>query len=164
MAAPITEYVTYAEVRSALGVSDEELADSTLALNMYSLALDAALKRIHAALPADFAVIKEKDEAARTQPEKDVFDAVQLFAVYQVALELTGLPLFSPKQVTDGKAGFSRYADSPYKETVKMARARFDLYQTALMNLYAAFKSVSAPIARTWIGGGTPTSDPVTGT
>lgn len=164
MVAPITDYTTYAEVRSALGVPVDELADPTLALNMYALALDAALKRISAALPADYQAIKIKTEETRTAPESDVLNAVQLFAVYQVATELTGLPLFSPKQVTDGKAGFSRYADSPYKEAAKQARLKFDLYQTALMNFYATFKSSSAPVARNWMGGGAPATDPVLGT
>lgn len=164
MAAPITDYTTYAEIRSALGVSDEELEDTTLALNMYALALDAALKRIGTALPADYAVIKAKIESARSGAEADVLDAVQLFTVYQIAAELTGLPLFSPKQITDGKAGFSRYADSPYKEAIKQVRQKLDLYQTSLMNFYAVFKSSSAPAARIWLGRGTPTGDPVLGT
>jgi hypothetical protein len=164
VAEPIIEYTTYAEVRSALGVSDEELEDSTLALNMYALALDAALKRISATLPADYGVIEAKDATARSTAEQNVFDAVRLFSVYQIAAELTGLPLFSPKQVTDGKAGFSRYADSPYKEAIKQVRQKLDLYQNSLMSVYASFKSSSTPATRVWMGGGTPTTDPVLGT
>jgi hypothetical protein len=153
VAEPIIEYTTYAEVRSALGVSDEELEDSTLALDMYALALNAALKRISAALPADYATIEAKDAPTRSIAEQDVFDAVRLFSVYQIAAELTGLPLFSPKQVTDGKAGFSRYADSPYKEAIKQVRQKLDLYQTSLMSVYASFKSSSTPATRIWMGG-----------
>jgi hypothetical protein len=83
-----------------------------------------------------------------------------------VAVQLSSsLPLFSPKQVGDGKAGFSRYADSPYKEAIKNAQQKFDRYRARLELKYATFKATTSTAATRRYGGGVaPTSDPVTGT
>ena len=40
MSRPITEYTTYDDVRAALGVSVDDLEDSTLALDLYADMLD----------------------------------------------------------------------------------------------------------------------------
>lgn len=160
----LSDYTTYAECRAALGTNVDELEDATLALQMYELGLVADLEDIDAALPADYVVIAEKSVETRTALEVAVFDAVRLFAPFSVAVQLaSSLPLFSPKQITDGKSGFARYADSPYKEATKSAKEKFDRYRGRLATKYAAFKSLSAPLeVRPFLRGTPPTSDPVT--
>lgn len=161
----LTDYTTYAEIRAALGVSDEEIDDATLGLNMYERGLVADLEDINTALPASYATILAKAENVRTASETAVFEALQLFAPFAIAKQLaSSLPLFSPKQISDGKAGFSRYADSPYKETIKTVEKLFDRYRARLETKYAAFGGGAATtVVRDFGGAASPTTDPVTG-
>jgi hypothetical protein len=163
--APITEYTTPSEVRAVLGVNVDELPDATLALPMYARALQAALEGIAVDLPTDYATIAAKVEGDRTVPEQRVFDTAALYATYQIAVQLaSSLPIFSPKQITDGKSGFSRYADSPYKEAVREARAKYEEYAKLLGTHYGAFNGTGTTVTRSYFSGAQPTSDPVTGT
>ena len=76
------------------------------------------------------------------------------------------MPLFSPKDVTDGKAAFSRYADSPYKEVIKRVEQLYGKYKARLEAAYAANNAGSAPsiTPRPYFNVSVPDSDPVTGT
>jgi hypothetical protein len=161
----LTDYTTYAECRAALGTNADEIEDATLALPMYELGLVADFEDIHASLPADYLTIAAIAPETRTAAEKAVYEAARLFAPFSVAVQLaSSLPLFSPKQITDGKAGFARYADSPYKEATKRAKEQFDRHRGRLATKYATYKSSSAPTAlRPFLRGIAPTSDPVTG-
>lgn len=162
---PLTDYTTYAEVRAALGTNDEEIEDVTLALPMYELGLVADLEDVSAALPADYTAVAAIDEASRTAVQKAFYEAVRLFAPYSVAGQLaSSLPLFSPKQVTDGKAGFSRYADSPYKQAIDNAKKLFDRYRTRLADKYAGLSSGSSALDfRPFMSVVSPVTDPVVG-
>jgi hypothetical protein len=161
----LTDFTTYDEVRASLGTNPDELADVTLALPLYARGLVADLEDIAALLPTDYATVLAINEGTRTAKEQALVDAVQLFAPYSVAAQLSSsLPLFSPKQVTDGKAGFSRYADSPYKTSIDNAKKMFDRFRARLVVKYADYKSASSTaIVRPYGGGVSPTSDPVTG-
>lgn len=162
----ITDFTTYSEIRATLGVDDEELPDTTLALEMYLSGLRVELKQIGAALPAEFVVIRDKDEAARTASEADVYDAVRLFAPYEVAVQLsTSLPLFAPKTITDGKAGVTRDASSPYKVAIEQCNAAYWRFRANLIDKYGVFKSASVAIVlRPFFSVVAPTTDPVTNT
>lgn len=162
----ITDYTTYAEIRAVLGVNVDELPDATLGLAVYAHALNIELEQIGEALPEDFATIKAKAENDRTEAEKKVYQGVLTFAPYSIAVQLaSSLPLFSPKQVTDGKAAVTRYADSPYRQTIERCLADYDRFKTYLKEKYAAYKSSSSSTAqRPFFSVSAPDSDPVTGT
>src|SRR4051812_45297778 len=110
---PLTPFTTNEQVRSVLGVSEDELIDETLNLPIYELNLRYELGEVSGSLAADFVTIAALDETTWTDKQKGFVDAVKLFSPYAVSVQLeTSLPLFSPKEITDGKASLVRYTDS----------------------------------------------------
>src|SRR5258706_8040490 len=115
----LTDYTSYAEVRAVLGVAEDEIDDATLGLGVYSLNLLAELEDIADALPEDYAIVLAITGGDRTEVQRKLYNAVQLFAPYAVGKQLaSSLPIFSPHAITDGKSGFTRYSDSPYKTAI----------------------------------------------
>lgn len=161
----LTLYTSYDDIRAALGVSNEELEDATLSLQLYEFNLIAELEDISLDLPSDFATVA--GDTQRDEDSERLYQSVRLFSTYAVSSQLaSSLPLFSPKDVTDGKAGFSRYSDSPYKETIKEIKRLFDRYRGRVVNSYASWNASTAPTTttRTYFAVVSPASDPVTGT
>lgn len=158
-------YTTYDDIRAALGVSSDEIEDATLSLALYELNLTSEFEDIDLSLESTYATVSAL--TSRTDVQERFLQATRLFSTYAVAYQATtSLPLFSPKDITDGKAAFSRYADSPYKEVIKRVEQFYGKYKSRLEQALAANNAVSAPsIAyRPYLSVGVPTSDPVTGT
>lgn len=158
----LTDYTTYDDIRAALGVSDDDLPDSVLALPLYSAVLTQEFEDIDLDVESTYVAT----ELLNTPTAQDVrfMKACELFATYAVAKQLTAaLPLFAAKQVTDGKAQISRF-DNPYKDVVTQVIAQ---YEKARARLVAAFADVSAGttvlIAKSYFGVISPSVDPVTG-
>lgn len=106
----ITTYTTYDQIRATLGVSDEEIEDTTLALEAWSTNLDFTLDEFSEELVPAYDLIAAKAENTRTADEKKVYAATRLFATYVVAEDLLkSLPMFSFKRLTDGKAEAERF-------------------------------------------------------
>lgn len=163
--ATLTEYTSYAEVRAVLGVSPEELEDATLALAVYSAALTADIEDVNLGIPDQFAAVAAVAADSRTPDQVRFYDTVRLFATYAVARQLSSsLPLFGPKDISDGKASFSRFADSPYKATIAEVRNQFDRLRTRLDTAYSKLSAGQASsVALNVLSiAGLPT-DPVTG-
>ena len=157
----ITDYTTYADVRAALGVSDDELSDETLGLEIYASALLLDLEDVNVALPAAYAALPG---SGRTEAQERFFVTSRLFATYAVARQLTSaLPMFGPKDITDGKAGVTRFSDSPYKETIKKVQAEYDRYRTRLEKSYAGLSSGTFTLTiPTFLSVASPDTDPIT--
>lgn len=127
----VSDFTSYDDIRAALGVSDEELSDETLSLPVYEQALLVEFDDIDLTL-AD-TLIAALDSETPNDAQKRFIRAGQLFATYAVAQQLTSsLPLFAPKSLGDGKANMSRFADSPYRDTVRKICAMFDKYKVHL--------------------------------
>lgn len=93
--------------------------------------------------------------------------ATSLFATYAVAKQLTvSLPLFSPKEIGDGKAHMTRYAQDPYKATIDAVLSEYEKTRNRLVAAYNAVKltTTEAPTLRTYFSSVLSGSDPVTGT
>lgn len=161
----ITSYTSYDEVRAVLGVSTDELEDATLALTLYDYGLQAELNEISANLSADFATVSGIDFTSRTTVQQWFFQTTQVFAAYSVARQAgSGLPLFGPKDISDGKATVSRFADAPYKAVLARVDSEYNKARTRLESAYASFNSsTSTPIARSYFKASGLTTDPVTG-
>jgi hypothetical protein len=109
-------YTTYDEIRAALGVSDTELPDTVLALPMYNVFAANVLEDVHANLADDFAAMSALPSPTAAQSR--FIDLVKLYVLFGIAKQLTtSLPLFSVSQLSDGRAGFSRY-DEAYKDLI----------------------------------------------
>lgn len=161
----LTDYTSYDEVRAVLGVSVDEIADATLDLGVYSLNLLAELEDISETLPEDYAIVSDIDGGNRTEKQRKLYNAVQLFAPYAAGKQLaSSLPLFSPKAVTDGKSGFTRYSDSPYKHAIDNCFKQYSANRQRLVDAYASFQDTSAELSpRPYLTVSVPTTNPVTG-
>lgn len=162
----LLDYTTFEDVRAALGVSPDEIEDSTLSLSLYEFSLSAAIRAVSAGLTADFATVDAKVPNTLTSIEEILIECMTLFATYAVARELlTSLPLFSPKEITDGKAAVTRYSINPYKDTMARVEAQYTRYRDALVTAYADYKSTSTTtnVAPVLLFVGQPSFDPVTG-
>jgi hypothetical protein len=158
-------YTTYDDIRAALGVSSDEIEDATLSLSLYELNLTAELEDVDLLLESEYATVAAL--SSRTTVQDRFLQAARLFATYAVAYQATtSLPLFSPKDISDGKATVSRYADSPYKEVNKKVEQLYGKYRAKLEAAFAASTAGSAPsiTARPYLSVAVPDSDPVTGT
>jgi hypothetical protein len=162
----LTEFTSYDEVRSALGVSIDEIGDAELALPLYELGLKVDLKSISNALITSYTTAKATPPGQRTGEEEDLVSAVHLFATYSVARQLTtSLPLFSPKEIGDNKALMVRYSTDPYKEVIKRINERYDQYRTYVDTVYAAFATTTVTkTKRPYFAVATSTTNPITGT
>jgi hypothetical protein len=164
----LTDYTSFNDIRAALGVSSEEIEDATLSLDLYEFGLISDLDEVDQGdlIQAEFAAVKLVEEGVRTAAQSKFFRAMTLFCTYSVARELTtSLPLFSPKEHTDGKAAFNRYADNPYKETIAAVRSGYERYKTRLIAAYAGLNPAVATVTSVipLMTVSSPSSDPVTG-
>lgn len=159
------------DIRAALGVSEDELTDATISLPLYENGLIGALEDLADEVGADASgaidTVIAKAPADRSADEARLARAAQAFATYSTARVLcTTLPLFSPKDITDGKAAISRFAQDPYKEVIKGVAAQYEVWRTRLAKAVAAINqsTVAAPQMPTLFSIVSPSSDPVTGT
>lgn len=161
----LTDYTTYDEIRASLGVSSDEIEDTTLGLAMYSDYLDLELDDIDSDIASQFTTVKAIAEGSRTAAEARFYKATTLFAVYAVARQLTvSLPLFSPKDISDGKATLGRYADSPYRETIKRVKDEYEKFRVRLKDTFDALNATTTtPVTRSYMGVSSPDTDVVTG-
>lgn len=109
----LTDFTTYPEIRTVLGVSDDEISDAELALPIR----EAELWMDFDAVSPNLIDIHElyKNAPSPTPPQRRIVRAVPVFAAYSVARRLlVSLPIFAPKKITDGRAELERIAD-PYK-------------------------------------------------
>lgn len=161
----LTDYTSYAEVRSVLGVEDDELTDGILSLDLYASGLLTELEEVDTGLPTDFATVAAIDPASnRTAAQRRFYDATRNFATYGVAFQLsTSLPMFGPKEISDSKSLVSRFTDSPYKETNRMVKEKYDQWKARLEKAYSEFKSAdTTPTRRLYLVASTLSTDPVT--
>lgn len=173
----LTTYVPeFHDVRALLGVSDDELSDTTIGLRVFYRSLiesfneiDEELEQTSGTLVSEFAEVAQIANASRTADQQRFFENVQSYASFYVANDIApSLPQFSPKTITDGKAMIQRHADSPYKVTQEaltrgLARALSRLkraYQTQL----GQTPSSSAIEPSSIFEIGVPDADPVLGT
>lgn len=163
----LTEYTSFNDIRAALGVSDDEIDDATLSLPLYSLNLASELDDVSPTLQSSFDAIREVAPADQTDNQKRLNRDVRLFATYAVAQHLTSsLPLFSPREFSDGKASFGRYQQNPYKDVIKAIDANYNKFKLKVIEVLALLNSeqTAAVAPRTFLIGVSSTRDPITGT
>ena len=108
----ITDYTSFEDVRAALGVSEEEIADGTLELESFATLLDEDLREINAGLPAIFLSLAA-DEANWTANQRRLVGLIKLYATYAIAFRLLdSSELFGFLRVADGRASTERVPDA----------------------------------------------------
>lgn len=160
----LTAFTSYADIRAALGVGIAEIPDAVISLPLYENNLGVELDKLSLSMEADF--VAATALAVKTANQTRFLRSVQLFATYAVARQLTGsLPLFSPKEVHDGKASMVRYASSPYEATIKAVKEGFETYKAVTVAAYALVNTATSADAtlRPYLSVVAPSYDPVTG-
>lgn len=158
---------TFQDIRAALGVSEDEIEDTTLSLDVYALNLEAEMRDFGPTFFSDFEGVLLKSLADRTSDETWFLQMAKLFATYTVANQLTAsLPLFSPKEISDGKASIGRYAGNPYQDVIKAVSVQYNQARQRLETAYAGLKATTRTARATpvYLGRGPSGYDPVTGT
>ena len=158
----LLDYTSYDEIRAVLGVSDEELEDTTLALPIYAQKLGFELEDISVNLET----VYETARAAATPStlQTKLLNAVQVFAAYAIAKHLLGsASLFAPRRVGDGRAETERVTD-PF-ETLRddVEAAYLSLKQRVSAALVGLGEQVGAATSRTYTAAAGLPADNVTG-
>jgi len=161
----LTDYTTYDEIRAVLGVSTDELEDEVLALPLYASHLQGELEDVALALPSAYIAVITIPEASRTDVQQRFALATALFSAYAVAKQLSAsLPLFSPKDITEGKASVARFGNDPYKVVIAAVQKDYDRLRMRLNAAYAAQQSLALNVtARSYLSVAVPGNNPVTG-
>lgn len=161
----LLDYTTYEDVRATLGVSDDELENETLALEVYSNHLGEELYDVSKTLDTLYRDIKAKAEGARTSQEERVYKLVRAFSTYAVARQVgTALPMLAPKSLSDGKATMSRFSSDPYKKVLENIREQYDIARGRLLTAVDDLSSLSrVTVARTLFSRSGSGYNPVTG-
>lgn len=162
MSFQITEFTSYADVRAALGVSEDDLEDTTLGLNLYADMLEVEFEDVSATFMATYETAK--GASSPTEAQARFLKATRLFATYAIAKHCCGsLPLFAAKDVTDSKASITRF-DSPYRDTVKSVLDQYGRVRTRLATAMAALAApTTLSVAKTYFSVVSPATDPITG-
>jgi hypothetical protein len=161
----LEDYISFDDVRAALGVSDDEITDATLSLDLYAFNLVAELEGISLTLTADYAAQKETSPSGWTEDQTRFHQSVRIFSAYAVAKQATtALPLFSPKEQTDGKAAVVRFAQNPYKDTINGVLMAYDAARARLVSAYGAITSLTpVTVSRPYFSVASPTYNPILG-
>jgi hypothetical protein len=161
----LTDYTSEDQVRAALGVSEFELEDGTINLEVYTTGLKEDLYEVDPGLVSRYEEVSALDEEARTPQQARFYSLTRLFSTYSVARQLGGaLSMFAPKTLGDSKASFSRHADSPYKDTLLQVNKLFEQNRVRLSEAYKTLvSSETARSQRVYLAGIAPAVDPVTG-
>lgn len=161
--AGLTDLTSYDDVRAALGVTIDELSDSTIALPLYENSLAGDLDSISEDLADRF--MAAKAASPQTKAEQKLVRCTQVFATYSVARELlSGLPMFAFKEVSDGKAADTRFAQDPYKATSAAVETKYESARAALEAAWASLNSTTAATTlRVFMAVAPRSTDPVTG-
>lgn len=159
----LRDYTSFADVRAALGVSEKELPDDVLVLSIYEDNLKTEMDNIGSSFMDDYDALLAVSSPDRAQER--LLRAGRLFCTYVVANHLlSSLSIFSPKDISDGKASFSRQGDNPFADTIKMVRGRYAQYTASVSDLYAEFKvTTTVTTLPVFMLASTPTSNPITG-
>lgn len=161
----LTDYTSYVQIRALLGVEDDELADDTISLEVYVSGLLEDLLDIGVSLEADYATVNAIAAEVRSTAQQRLWRTVRSFASFSVAKRVgTSLSMFGPKDITDGKAGVSRFSDAPYKATMKNIESEYGTAKQRLVEAFSAYGSASITLApRIYMSPSSPAFDPVTG-
>ena len=159
--ADLTDFTTYDTVRAVLGVSDEDLEDTTLALPLYYQHLSLDLDSIASTAKGIYETILLNPTP--TPLEEKYKDVMQLFSAYATAKNLLGsLALFAPKSISDGRASLDRFPDpmDDLKEGVETMYAKLRAKLLGLLDEMGT--PIGASISRPYFGVSALGYDPVT--
>ena len=159
----LSDYTSPDQVRAALGVSDLELSDATLSLNIYEMQIRLDLEDISDTLADSYLVAAALPSDSRTTLQQKLVDLTQLFSTYSVSKNLlTSLKMFGPKRITDGRAETERF--DPMEEIKLGILANYSSIRNKLITVSIGIGNSTPPATvRTYVTVASLGTDPVTG-
>lgn len=160
----LIDYTSFDDIRAALGVSIDEISDTTLSLNLFAFNLVSELEGISLGLMPYYEPLTQTIVTLDTDIR--FVQSVNLFSTYAVAKQAcASLPMFSPKEQNDGKSSLVRFSLDPYKVTIGRISEQYEAAKTKLEAAFGATQNTGAPIATTrpYMSVASPTYDPVSG-
>lgn len=131
---PFADYTTPADVRSILGISDQEIEDEAIANNIYLTGMIEAMHRINPSLAADYLTIKAL--TGRNAAQNRFMLLAGTYCAYTAALQLIpNMPLSAPKDITDGKSATARI-DNPYEKLIPQISGSLSYFRDGLVDAY----------------------------
>lgn len=168
MAAPegkkVSDFTTYAEVRAALGVSEEEIDDATIETGLYQVSLQEDLLALDPTIFAHYTVL-DSDPDSQSALQQRFYGLTRLYATYCVAFHLLdSVNLFGYLKVTDGRAEVQRAKDAFATLRANITAMRTRVGNLLLNALNGLDPSVTLPTAVTLslVGSAGIPFDPVT--
>ena len=143
----LTDFASYDEVRSVLGVSATELADTVLTQPQWGTLATIDLEDVNLGIPAIYVTISALASNIRTAQQQRFYELVRLFASYSCAKTLlSSLPLFSVRSLTDGRAEFTRHEDA-HLDVRLGVQGMHERLRIKLTTVYTTLVPADAPYA-----------------
>lgn len=161
-----------ANVRALLGVSEDELPDTTILLEVYTTQVANEIDQLNSKLEETFDAIVAKIEQYKadntkevpTRLEKKIVGSTQVYATYRVALLLAdALGMSGLQKISDGKAEGIRTANAQEATRLNLLQKASEIENELLENL-VAYGVEKDPVTFVFpIGSAGLGTDPVTG-
>lgn len=152
--AGLVDFTSFDDIRAVLGVSSDELEDATLSLDLYYFGLVSELEEMTPSPLSSYLDLFETDPEVMSEDELRFYRAMRVFASNWVAKELLpSLPVFAPREISDGKAGMQRVLD-PYKAVREGVESGLERAALRLASAYAKLTagSASTRVQRVFMG------------
>lgn len=162
----LIDYITYAEVRTTVGLSTDELPDSILELPIYASALELELDSINLTSdppgpgPLKTRYLQIENLSTMTAAEQKLYNLTRMFCAYSVAAEVaTSLSMRSPKIISDSKVSLTRFSpEATFRDVIENLKSRLKSLKDSIESINS-----SSSANYTFIYAVKPSYDPITG-
>lgn len=156
----LTDFITYAEVRSTVGMSTDTLPDSVLSLELYANTLELALDSLTIA-DSSLNPIKTVFPGLSEDTDSIAYNLTRLFSIYTVALEVAvSLSMRAPKLLSDSKVSIGRFSpEATWQDVIEAIKQKLGQYKEDLEGIGDTSTATVNPL----LSAIKPTTDPVTG-
>jgi len=160
MSVTITDFTTYDEIRSTVGMSIDELPDASLALGIYANTLELALDSLTIA-QTNLNPIKTVFNTLDPDTDSTAYNLTRLFATYTCALEVAiSISMKAPKTLSDSKVTIGRFSpEATWQDTIKAITERLGKLRTDIEAI-GSTSTATQPDLMTAVA---PSYNPVTG-
>lgn len=156
----ITDYTSYAEVRSTVGMSTDTLPDSILELEIYANTLELAFDSLTIA-ETSLNPIKTVFLTLDPNTDSTAYSLTRLFATYTVALEVAvSLSMRAPKTLSDSKVTLGRFSpEATWQDVIEAIKAKLGQIKDDLEDIGSTVEDETTQLFNVV----KPDYDPVTG-
>ncbi len=157
----VSDYIlSYDNVRSTCGLSEDELPDDTIKLSLYSSELELGLDSLS---PSDEALLPVKKAFLELDPDADAeaYNLIHLFSVYAVSLAVcVSLSMRAPKTLSDSKVTIGRFSpENTWRDVIKALEKKLADFRDRIDDLGSSSTTSTLTVMQVV----KPAVDPVTG-